>query len=391
MILPQGRYAELLTARDGDRRKILNELFRLDQFSELQRLAKEMECSAAAELGAGERERRRLPEDPHAALAAAQEGCTRTTEALAAVQRTRAAADELVATLATEETELVQLTEQRRVLTGAEPLLAQLRDLEERSVQLEARIAKEQRQLDAAREEKRTAEAEHAALQQNERDGETLQRAERALQTIVRELREIENGATERAEIDAALERILIDGKEANTKERTARESVQAARAQAERAETELASARSTLVELERVLGHRHRLAQTIQQHERELAQARVQREQAQHVEEHRRAELGVTQEEAAAARAAHERAALANHAVALAAHLHPGDACPVCRQTLPENLVPPREQRSHGGRRSRARRERERGSTTDGAHPSRRATSGHRASDHAARAAAQR
>lgn len=272
VVLPQGRFQELLQATAADRARILKGIFRLDLLDSMREWAEKWRSEREPQWATLLAARAKLHDDPAAeAERAAVEierlvaEAERLADARERHEAIRARADDVGARLR-------ELEDARRVVLGA-PMVEVLRSLEQLE-RAEADIRAEEERLEA--EQQRLVDERDAVIAESP-EGEHADSSVESLGAAI-----------------GALERGLRHVDEADKAE---------ARAAAGRA---------------------------------------LERERALALDEHRRA-LAQAEAAAAEARAALDAARRADMAAHLAGTLAPGDACPVCRQDVPDGFRAPR------------------------------------------------
>lgn len=357
IVLPQGRFRELLTASSKERQAILERLFRTELYTRIERALKEEAGELVRRVGELRQRRAGILDQVGAA----------SMDALLQGLDTRAA--EIAGRLAAEQAAQLAVAGARAALDqgreGAARLderaasrnalsLLQARLPEERARETRLALARRAEGLLGAADGRRTAagrrdrcgaarkDAESALARVRlvaQTAGQSLQReAERepAREAAVRRLAELEAAAGawrlwQAADAECIAARQALERMEAD--EAAARASLDALASEAERCATILAGEQGTAARL-------GELGLLRGQAEREFAQRRLLdvQMQALSVALSRSEALGRALEEARAAEAQArrerddcERGWLAGQAARLARHLHAGEACPVC------------------------------------------------------------
>ncbi len=360
VLLPQGRFRELLTAAPDDRQKILATLFRTALYKRIQAGFAEMEAKAKAAANEARTQRETLlaearAETPEAAAASAANhvaaleeamrqaaGATALAQAAAATvaegrrgaERLKAAAEAATA-LATQEAEIPAMTAERarldaarraQGLAGEEATLRATRDAAQ-----DAAARAQAAQEDAGKAQARGTAATRALGDEAARALE-LERARRQLHEL-ETLRERAAALGESARLAQEAEAALARATAARD---AARARLEAARAQAEAAATARQAAAMLAAQL---APRRAAMSQAAQQAkdaaalteaEASLAAAHAALAQA----EAEAAKASATRDQAQAARAAADEAAWAAAAGELALQLHAGEPCAVCGST---------------------------------------------------------
>ncbi|WP_295886487.1 SMC family ATPase [uncultured Thiohalocapsa sp.] len=360
MLLPQGRFRELLTAGGREREQILQTLFRTERFARIQQALKaHAEAIRKAADALGIRRETLLGQsrcDDEAALAACIDALSGELKRLDAEVQTRKAAEQQArAALDAGRSAAERLDAVAKARTALEQLLAEQAGIDAEAAELDAaeRADKlrdlhaqlagrrdEQRRLTQASQaaaaeagQARTAAGEAAATLQRETD----QEAERdALRSEIHRLDALQAGVAALADASSAAAARRRDAEQAATRLRQAEQAAEAARqalrdAQARREQlAQPASRRELLAD---------RLAELTQQAERHRRLDRVDADRAALASRVSAAAASESQAEAAlaAARDQHElllrrwRDGQAQH---LAAGLEAGVPCPVCGAT---------------------------------------------------------
>ncbi|MBV1799815.1 AAA family ATPase [Siccirubricoccus sp. G192] len=360
VLLPQGRFRELLSAGPGARQEILRTLFRTDLYERIQARLKEQADSAEKTMAQWSARRRVLIDQAGAAdLASAEAARGAMQQALTEAEAAREAA-------ALREREAAALAEAGRraaeTLAAREAAEAGLAALTARA----AAVAADRARLDAARRADRLrGEAEAARQARQAADQAAAQatadaaRASAAQQALAAATAALADAPAREAEARAAAaESIRLQGlldlaervataamalQEARTAAQAAKSRHDAAAATAATASTAAEAADRALAEREAVAAQaeRHRLgleaatrqaadATALDQALRALARCQAALPPA-------RAALAEAEAAHAASRAARLEAAqrlAAEHAAVLAAGLQPGAPCPVCGGT---------------------------------------------------------
>lgn len=345
VILPQGRFAELLTSRPADRNKVLRNIFRVDVLDEVRNAAKTVRDRVDPQVQGLEQRRVAMPADPTADLAAAEADKER---AVALVQRLREAKDaaehadgkrraalERIKVLHSLATELdgIETSDLVRVqIRIAERETEIARDQEA----LQARATDIAAQLDDLRR-RRAAETADGL------DSRHLAQAQTTLESIIRDIPELtaalaEIDKAERAlrEMQAATPQITEQAGEARARYLQAKADREEAAGTVQQAEARLRDAGAQLDRTVEAVEAAADAEDEVRQADARLTTTRTNAEAA-----HASFESAKTRAEDAEQNYEH---ALHQDAAARAAEgVAAGDPCPVCDRSLPDGFQPPK------------------------------------------------
>ncbi|WP_291296088.1 AAA family ATPase [Elioraea sp.] len=357
VLLPQGRFRELLVADRGARTQILATLFRTALYRRIEKQLREMEKMAEAEAASAEEHRRTLLTEAGAeTIAAAEEAASALTDA--AIKSARAAAEAARAAEAAEHN-LAAGRDVARLLGDARAAAERLAACEQHGAAVEVdrvRLEAARRAQDVAADEAHHAAALAEATRARAAATEATHRvadAEKLCETAARALADEAARAKRANEAAAEATRLeALQGQAAGlaTAARETHTTAAAhavAMAQASRTEADAAATAATaraaadalassgaLAERAAERGTALVFARSLAEDARALAGARTAAEQQASAHERamaRYAAASARLDEAREARIAAERAALQAGAAALAAALAEGEACPVC------------------------------------------------------------
>ncbi|KAA0233575.1 MAG: SMC family ATPase [Actinobacteria bacterium] len=344
VLLPQGRFAELLTVTPTERTRILKNLFAVDRLVEVRERAQSLHDDLQPQLAALELRRGNLLDDPVAVAEEAEQRAasaesrvavlTELTEEITALgDGARDARDR--ATRLRQGAAKVDPSGFGEHLTSLQELLPVAEDLDARMTRARESLEELGAELATAREELAGAESELGKLE----DLTASRGSAEAIAGLIAGLHQlVERVVVRRGEVEAA-EADLADKKErASTAAAEATEAAEAAKAAGAQSDAAAERLRLAADAATRARDAHEKLAGT----ENALADARS-------ALESKIADAATANEDAASAkvaldqaRAGFEMAQRANHAAAAAAGLHSGDACPVCERDLPEGFSPP-------------------------------------------------
>lgn len=344
VILPQGRFQTLLQARPAERTDILKGIFRLHELGVIREQAQTLASEYRGTLGELQAERAQLLPNPQAA---AGEAADQKRHAEKLVTKLR----KLKGRVAQEEKAANDKAEVVTRLRGSAALIEQANSRSAATLQTLQPILEELDQLGVTLvgdEEglNRTDEHARAALERADAAGEGEGALVRAQAIVSRLINDSPGLAAEKQRLQQEAQALELDTKRLASDE----ESLQSCRATAGAKEKALTSAEQKTLNAAQALQEANdRLAEyrRLAREERTAAEilARIEAEQRQSEEELSKARTGEKQAKRDAAAAAAALAELQReHAAAHAAEgLSPGDACPICKQTIPSGFKPPR------------------------------------------------
>jgi exonuclease SbcC len=344
VILPQGRFADLLVATAAERTRILKNLFRVDELERAREEAGRVLNRCRLPLAALRERRAGLLADPEAAEAAAAaqlEVATGWLAGLTELQQRLAELDQQAqrdATAAAEATRLAEeLTDPQ--LTGATSRLQALTDRA-------GELARQRQDLAAIQAEAETALAglrgELAAAEDAGESLDQLSAADSTLETIAEELtaiaEQVQDLEGERAELADETQRLADMAAAADDLAATSGRAGEAAhqrREAAGRADHAVQAARDALATARAAQAALQETEAARTRHEQELTRLKATRAET---SETRRA----ADDDYQAAKAEHELQRRVQAAAHAAHGLGEGDPCPVCERTLPAAFRPP-------------------------------------------------
>ena len=343
VILPQGRFQELLQSTATERTRLLKGIFRVDEIEGVRANASTFLGGLRQNLAALELERAGFLKEPRAVAdeARARRESARSVEGriLASTEIVAASKARALAALQTKATAQSAATDlQARLVPAADLELAALAGLAERLKNEQAILAKEQQSA-----------ANRLAVHQTSLEtalggvpeaivlgaGQTLRLAARELQQIDTDEASLATRRSALAERENAYTRDVAAYRELRAKEADAIQAVEDLRARDETAARHLDAAKSLLQSARKAAALAVLTADSLAQSEPRVAELQVAHAAA--TSTHAQARDAVAAADAgleemrrldAAARAAHGR--------------HPGDDCPVCNRTLPAGWQPP-------------------------------------------------
>ncbi len=338
VVLPQGRFDELLQATRTDRNKILRSIFGLDDLRRVRDDATRRRDSWRPILLEAQARRDALPPDPRAALDAALVTADRARRRLVAVTAAIAESD-LHRRTSDRLTEQINRLERARAGFDPDPsVLDPLEDLARRAAELVAerdRLTAEQVEAEARRDR---ALADQGELLRGFDDQQQAVGAASRLRSVVANLAELDADATTAT---AHVERLVAEAPDRNEPA--------AIGAAIEAAIAELVAAQHD-ADVARTAVDRAALAwRTLAEATRTASRDRSALELAQSAADDARtdaavagAAVGAAEAALDEARSAHDVALRANAAVTAAQGVTVGDPCPVCAQTIPPGFVVP-------------------------------------------------
>jgi exonuclease SbcC len=342
VVLPQGRFAELLNAREAVRAEVLGELLGLNEVDRLREKLEPARQEADGRLRDVSAARRELGEDPQAEaqrLEAAEAEARARREAMAGARdELRAKLDERRRTSEREAALVTLERESAAIVASAQTVWDLAPEHERRQAQL--RVLAEQRVK--TRDELEAADGELRALASERRD----------VASILGFTSDVKRFQTDRAGLSAQSAELEERGLALRMEE----DALQAARSALDARHVTFAAAENASAEAERQSDAARERVERMRdvwrvwmQSSAALDGARDGLErctgQCRGAADHD-AELEVAAGKAAstyeAARTAHEQLERADRAAALGHQLHVGDDCPVCRRRLPAEFEPP-------------------------------------------------
>jgi exonuclease SbcC len=344
VILPQGRFQTLLQARRAERTEILKGIFRLHELGIVREQAQSLSGEYRGALDELQAERAQLLPDPQSA---AREAAGRKGDAEKLTTKLRAVRKDVKEQEKAANEQVEAATRMRGAATRVEQAnthpavaLQALQPVLEELDEHAARLDRDEREL------QRSDDLASAAIERAEAAGESEGALARAETVLTRLITERPRLAAEKARLQEEHQTLELEAKRLASDEES-RQSLRAAAAQKEQAQKAveqnalatseaLQKAKERLEEYRRLAREERTAAETLagleveqQRCEEELAQARAAENKA-------KRDAGA----AAAALAQLQREHAAAHA---AEGLGPGDACPICKQTIPAGFKPPR------------------------------------------------
>ncbi|GAA2391947.1 SMC family ATPase [Dactylosporangium salmoneum] len=344
VILPQGRFQELLRMGDRDRTGILKSLLGLDQLSSVREHAVTLHSRLSRRLGDYRERRAAFLPDPAATILEAAERQQIAQIRLNTLQTAQSAVAKAAEARANASVRHAAVAKARGRLTDATPadvaatyqtLLAAVEDIAARRTQID----RERQTLD------QDAQRHQTELDQADRDGAGVAKTASAVSTLTHLVEQIplldaraERLGNEQREVSvykAMLESLQGESAEHKAAATQARQALDAASGRVTAAEEAHLLATTTITDFRKAADAAQQAAERLTACRDEVAELHTLAEAA--ATEARKAELAV---EAAEAEDLRLRRL---HAAAVAADgCGPGDACPVCRRDLPEDFVAP-------------------------------------------------
>jgi exonuclease SbcC len=341
VLLPQGRFEALLKARPARRAEILEHIFGVDELTDLREQVGTVMATVRDRRAAIAEQRAKFLYDPREEMTQAR---ARLEELEPACEALGQDVEQVVALreLATErQDELERL--KRRILELEELRdgpLERLQDLAARAGELasvRARLAEDLKHASSADEQARQHEL---AARAERRDLASVASAQTALEATRGELEAIATAEVDLASDNAAVARDRIthqtQAAELDERKQVAEEAGTALLQAHERLATEKTAA-------ETLDYHHTALREALDEHNTRAEELETARQRAQDAaREHQDAEKGARDADELARRREQELTTLRHaHAVAdLAGDCRPGDPCPVCEQTLPNDFA---------------------------------------------------
>jgi exonuclease SbcC len=345
VILPQGRFAELLQNTDATRTGILRNIFRVDDLERCRESAQQLLFRFQPALDGLRNERSRLLPDPAATVADAAErakAARRRLDDLKQLQRRLAELEKEAA-----EAERSGQDAKRLADELTEPRFTGIAELLHGLAETAGELARQREALDEKRrgaadelqaKETRLREAGNAgegladltqAASILERLAEEFPGFAEELDSRAQQQTELEKESEQLGEFEQQAQRLEQQAEAAETQSRRRHELEADAHEAVRTAHTGLATARDAQAAL-------HKAEKAVTSQQRALTMLVKTQEDAERasrdadaVLDTARAELDVLRRTEAAAHAAHD--------------LHPGDPCPVCQRELPAQFAPPK------------------------------------------------
>lgn len=354
VLLPQGRFAELLWATGAERNKVLKNIFRVDELEEVREQAKRLHTQLKPKAEMLAHARGLLLPDPTAARSEASKRSKTASKRVKEIEQlaadyaahtARATEHDTVATTAARALEMLGAVDIDEVPAG----LAELTDLDRGYCeQIDAANA-DLIQVDTALRTHRELLAERAA---EHLDGAYLSGVRDELIEVRNQLAALRDNVKRVAASRASVEEQSASLDDLQTKAETARKKAQEATTQhdavvkgAEQAKQALDRARAALAELR---------TQTAKRSDAEVAVAVAvnARDAAETAVTTAAAELADVERELTEAKRELDTGTR-QHAAAEAAHgTHAGDPCPICDRPLPAGFNPPVAEKLNAARR---------------------------------------
>lgn len=342
VLLRQGMHAELLTKDPGQRDRILAELFQLDDLARIDARARSLEARADGSLAVFRGERSALGPDPQAAAAEAASALERAGARLARAEKAAGEAKLLDERLAALVTAMSRSADRAKQLRGVETLVEEIAGVEAAAARLDSAISTEEQALAAVSTARDEAQAVLARLTAAGQDAVALAKRRAALDAIGAAHQELDRSRTLLADAASSLAAAELAEDEAASEAKRLGDAASAARdafgrmtaelEAARRREANLKSAHATLVAAQAAV---HAAMGQQATKDSELGDLRAKASAAAEA-------LIKADAEWSAARETLERERHANELATVAAHVHPGDPCPVCERPLPAEFVPP-------------------------------------------------
>lgn len=344
VILPQGRFAELLNATTAERNTVLRSIFRVDVLDAVGDAAKEVRDRVFPHLEGLKQRLEALPADPAGELEQAELDKADSAALFDQLMKSKATAVELEKQRVTDERRAQELADLIGELEGIDTsdVADELAAIAEREKELERERTQAQKRISdlATRLAKLRTKRERESA--DGLDEKTLTRAQTTLGDLVDEVTEVADAAETLAEDEAALaerqsESDIVDERAAERKRawNRARAVSEEARKSARAAEEHLRDAEAALEKAVDAADDAAEEAAAVDDAEELLAEA----EGAAAV-----AKEALVAATAAAGKCEHEFESVrrSNAAATAAEGTSAGDPCPVCDRELPAGFSPP-------------------------------------------------
>ena len=362
VILPQGRFAELLNAAASERDKVLKNIFRVDAIEEVRRHTQDLRQRIEAPVSQLKARRDVLPDDPAAALRAARgadalaRGSAERFKALRGFAAQHGAALDQAKRNAESAREAVRLIDQNAVTS----ILARLDEVRARASEMHESRQRWRQELDTAIAERTRHEGELLATVADGLGGPELGRADATLASVIDSLPDLSDELTVRLRDGKALQTSSAElsplqrGVDA-AKDLTEVAATQAtlARDRRQEADSGLRLGELDLANARNAFGQATGARTLVKQRESDVEAANSRYQDT-------RTELVSARDGSARARAELDALRIEHSAAHVAGSVQAGDPCPVCTRTLPSDFVPPRAPGLEGAE-DRARTEEQR------------------------------
>lgn len=344
VILPQGRFAELLNSTRGERDEVLKNIFRVDELERVRNHARDLRERLLRPVFELKARRDQLPDDPAGALQDAREAQTEARATADHLVKLKTSADEQRRTieLAERSAQAARAAVSRLDRDAPTSLKTRLTGLLARSESLHNARKGLQGNFDRAAAEQRAQEEERQAATSDGLDSPDLAKAETTLRGIATALSDV---AGELATLTGDRETL---GRSTTELSPLRREAAWAKRvtAAAERAvgtaRTSREEAEQSVHQAELQLSAARNAARAVTQAREALARRETALQRA--LTRQEKAASGLERARERAERRSSELEALERqHSAAHAASgVHAGDPCPICQRGLPADFTPP-------------------------------------------------
>lgn len=341
MVLPQGKFSDLLTATPGDRTKILREILALDQLKGLKDLLDPYRARARETVSNLQAKREALPSDPNGELEATQR---QGVEAECRVAELTAARKEIAKYRVAIDSAKSTQQEANRLfgtLNRFDPCIAGLKELVRVDADLSQKLKEAHTRVDEARKVADKADADLTKLVREHGDRSVISTHRAALERFL-----FDRGRWRKATEDLQRDRAqhsresnaLLKAKKALSKlQSAARKALQSqadAHGQLEQVNAKVVEAQSAIKAFKDLT--------------KALSEANIAAKSASDAQERADINLSAETKDLAVAGTRMEQAAAAlaevkrtNVAAELSHGLHAGDDCPICKRKLPATFVP--------------------------------------------------
>lgn len=344
VVLPQGRFQELLQTPEGKRSSILKNILGLDDLTTVRDHALTMHTRLRPLLADMEQQRAGLPPDPAAVIQQATDRRHRATTQLAQLETVKNTVDALNADKAKHATLAAQCRKAGERL--GERIPAGINEQYQSLVDLDGTLAAELGELSQQLEDQGQRQDDlSGALTAADSDGTGVEAAQAALATLTTLADQIPGINEEQHRLTDARTALATERDSLQTRQAIVAELSSAAKkasteadgteAAAKAAADRVVAARALLTVARNAANSATRAANTAQDTGTRARQKELSAETASRDAERAEHELRVAEHGLEAA----QRANAAAHAAAAS---HPGDPCPVCVRELPCDFVPP-------------------------------------------------
>ncbi|MEV4813309.1 SMC family ATPase [Micromonospora avicenniae] len=344
VVLPQGRFAELLRMKDADRTKILTSVLGLDQLTAVREHAQALHTRLATRLADYEKRRAAFLPDPAKTLAEASDRRLAAQKRLDELEAARKAISQAAATASEAGKRRDAYEKMRKRLLSAIPDRTEPRyqALKDADVDITTRRQALNEQLAEADQKQRKLRNQ---LEQANQEGTGFEAVTSAVTTLALLAEQIprldaQEMRLAKAEKETQASQIAIDVERTRLGE--LREALGPANQAAQEASSRLTKAKEGHTTAGKVLSELRQASQTMREADERHASALHKVENTRTAAAAARSEADKADHEVAGREAEQARAVRSNAAATAAEGCGPGDPCPVCSRDLPVGFIAP-------------------------------------------------